>query len=309
MDTSKIGYFTPVEWNNGKHNFADACDQYFSLFGKRTVKVINPESKNFQVTQKEAEKSNFPSKAGRFILAVLKITSIVTIIIPLIFAIGKAVNRSEKPFKYTKSDPAGITHEEIITNYDSINSDTKNKLETPYKEKIDKLNKNEDPTYFENLSNFDKFIIRKIAEKDGGFYNCLPNELASQPSSHYQTQFFKEPQTKPKPMKDPVVIPSKPKGSDQAGIIPRDEQMGIINNYDYINIDTKKELETHYKKLIENLKKNEDITYFASLSNFDKFIILKIAENDEGIYNDLPFYIINKDSSHYQTQFFEEPQT
>ncbi len=98
MVSHKISSFTPVKWDDNKHKFAEACDQYFSYLGGRTVKVIKEDPLNKKFVCETTKKSSWLTKLGYGLLALLKIASLVTIVVPLIFAIGKAYYRSGKEF-------------------------------------------------------------------------------------------------------------------------------------------------------------------------------------------------------------------
>lgn len=102
MTDKTVGTFTPVNWDDGEHRFAEASDQYFSYLGGKTVKVIDPTSRESQILCKKMAPSSSPSKFVTVLLTILKVVSLLTVIIPLIFAIGKIIGRSGKEFKLTE---------------------------------------------------------------------------------------------------------------------------------------------------------------------------------------------------------------
>jgi len=104
MTDRTVGLFTAVDWGDGKHRFAEASDKYFSYLGGRTVKVIDPISRDNEILCVKTSKSSSPPKFVTMLLTLLKVISLFTVIVPLIFAIGKAISRSGKEFKLQQSE-------------------------------------------------------------------------------------------------------------------------------------------------------------------------------------------------------------
>jgi len=235
MASEKIGTFTPVEWGDGKHNFAEASDQYFSYLGKRTVKVINPKSRDIEILCEKTDKSNSPSKFGRFILTVLKIISIFTIVVPLIFAIGKAFNRTGKQFKITSDEKTPLLGSRNKTN-SFVNNEFRGKGEASAANKtIAAANPQEETNW--GGTKTAKEEVKTLDSTDSGDHKSLENSnppdssknsrsavligAAANPaeSEHADSKLIEEvsfPSSDPKVQKE--IIYNNSKGSDTAEI-------------------------------------------------------------------------------------------
>lgn len=97
MTTNKVGFWTPVKWEDHSHQSGTTADQYFSYSSGRTVTCIRDE-KNIQF----CEKSKPLSKSQRCLqgfLTFLKVVSLITLLVPFIFLIIKLAARSNKNYR------------------------------------------------------------------------------------------------------------------------------------------------------------------------------------------------------------------
>lgn len=116
MHPEKISFFTPVEYDDSAHKFREAVDNYFYLGGnKAKVTSIDTANKCENVTLVVGDSSLLAK-----VLAVVKVVTYFTCIIPLVMLLAKAALR--KNHQYTVLDDPNLNKESGVSTIQNVAS-------------------------------------------------------------------------------------------------------------------------------------------------------------------------------------------